>query len=378
MIKILHVFSQMNQGGAETGVMQALRRMNYDKFHFDFLVTKRGKGQFDDEIISLGSKILYWDGFKNPLKSFNNFKKIIDVNGPYHIIHSRLHHFSGYVLWLAYKNNIPIRIAHSHSDISIIKSGSKLYRKYYYKLSQYLIHRYSTLGLAVSKSAAISLFGPNWYEDPKYKVLYTGIDLEPFKNKESQITRESLNIPMDAFIIGHVGSFREPKNHLFLIEIFNKIVSIDNNTFLILCGDGPLKNKIEKKVKELSLTSKVKFLGHCKKVSQLMKNVFDVFVLPSLREGLPHVALEAQAAGLPSIFSENITREIILIEELISFLPIYKGIDIWVNKILEIKNKKLFKEPNAYKKIIGTPFDVEVGVQNLFILYENEFNKIRR
>ena len=376
-INILHVFAQMNQGGAETGVMQALRRIDANKFHFDFLVTKKDTGQFDDEILSFGSKILYWDKFRSPIKSPKNFRQILRNQEFYPIIHSRLHHFSGYVLWLAYKNHIPVRIAHSHSDISNVKDNSNIYRKFYYKLSRYLIHKYATLGLAVSNSAAQSLFGRNWQNDPKYKVVYTGIDLNPFKEKNSKITRASLNISREAFVIGHVGSFREPKNHSFLLDVFKEVSLKEEKAFLILCGDGPLKNEMQKKVNELGLTSKVKFLGHFKYIAQIMKNVFDIFVLPSKREGLPHVAIEAQAAGLPSLFSQNITREIELIKELTFFLPIDQGISTWVKKILSIKKNKPLKIPNAYQKIEGTAFDVKVGVQNLFHIYEKEFNKIK-
>lgn len=380
MIKILHVFGQMNRGGAETGIMQALRRLDPAKFHFDFLVNRKEKGFFDEEIRALGSEIIYWEGMKSPLKSYKNFKKNIQDHGPYDIIHSRLHHFSGFVLLLAKMAGIPIRIAHSHSDISLLAKNTKIKRKIYYKFTKYLIRKYATQGIAVSQSAAVSLFGRNWESDPKYKVLYTGIDLEPYKKIiDKEKIRKTLNIPKNSFVIGHVGSFREPKNHIFLIKVFEKIVRQDQNSYLLLCGDGILRAQIEREVNRKSLSDKVFFTGFREDVPDLLLGAMDVFVLPSFYEGLPHVGIEAQAAGLPCFFSETITKEVRVINDLSHFLPINKGVEPWVKSIQKYRdNEKKTRFDDAYKNIQNTEFDITVGVQKLKDLYMRAYESCIR
>ncbi len=360
----------MDRGGAETGAMQVLRRIDKSKFQYDFLTLKEGPGYFDAEIEKLGSRIYYLKKRSNPFLFYKELKKLFKTVGPYPIIHSRVHHYSGFILFMAKQLGIPVRIAHSHSATPPSRGLTKLLRYPYYFVTKVLIKQYATAGLAVSKVAAESLFGKNWEKNPKFKVIYTGIDLLPYRERKELNLKQDLNLPDDSIVIGHVGSFRVAKNHIFLLKIFRELYQKDQRFHLLLCGTGPLKNAMENLSKELQITSNVHFLGLRNDIPQLMLNVMDMFVLPSIYEGLPHVGVEAQAAGLPCFFSDKVTREIALIDHLVRFLPIDQGEKLWVDAIYALVEKnKLKKDPTAYRKIQDTEFDVEVGAQKLIEFY---------
>lgn len=378
-IRVLQVFKKMDRGGAETGIMQALRRTDPNMIKFDFIVNSREKGYFDDEIKSLNSNIYYWDSIKNPFLFYINFRKIIKKHGPFDIIHSRLHHFSGIVLLAARILKVPIRIAHSHSAINTHSNKVSLIRRIYYKLCKILINYNSTCGFAVSKKAAESLFGKKWNKKSKYKVIYTGIDLSPYKQPINKINiRKNLGISDKSTVIGHVGSFREPKNHKFLVQIFYELQKKHSDIYLILCGQGTLENDTKNLVKQKSIYDKVLFLGLRDDIPSIMMAAMDIFVLPSKYEGFPHAAIEAQAAGLPCFLSENITTEVRVVKDLVYFLPINSGEKIWTKTILSYLNSnERIHKTDAYKRIEGTQFDVNIGVKNLtkeyLQLYESTF-----
>ena len=155
------------------------------------------------------------------------------------------------------------------------------------------------------------------------------------------------------FIVGHVGRFNEQKNHKYLIDIYEKIYQLNKNAILVLIGEGELRKEIEKYVKEKSLTDKVIFWGSSSEVYKLLW-MMDVFVLPSLYEGLPFVLVESQAASLPSVVSDTITKEV-NISKYISYIKLESNPEIWANEI--IKNARVKREDNS-KALIDSGLDV--------------------
>jgi len=195
-IRVLHVVGGMNRGGTETWLMHILRNTDREKFHMDFLVHTSERCAYDDEIRALGSKVIFCANPSRPLQYIRNLKRILKEHGPYDVVHSHLHHFSGLVLYAAHMAGISIRIAHSHNDTLIIDKRSKFARKIYLTLMKHLIRRHATCGLAASRPAAVALYGANWETDPRWRVLYCGIDLAPFRESicRAQV-RTELGIP---------------------------------------------------------------------------------------------------------------------------------------------------------------------------------------
>ena len=176
-------------------------------------------------------------------------------------------------------------------------------------------------------------------EDRDVYVLHNAVDIAAyFKNPQKrEAYRSEFGIFEDTMVIGHVGRFFEPKNHGFIIDVFAALHQKCKNSHLVLVGDGELKEKIESKVKELSLENSVSFLGNRMDIAELL-SAFDVFLFPSLWEGLPLTLIEAQAAGLPCFVSDTVTRAIDC-SNIMTYLPLDIGAQTWADTILSYKKK---------------------------------------
>jgi len=361
----------MNRGGIETWLMHVLRHIDRDRFHMDFLVHTTEPCPYDDEVRAVGSKIIPCPRVSQPLLYGSDFKRILGEKGSYDIVHSHVQHFNGYVLLLAKQAGVPIRIAHSHNDTSTLEVKASLSRKLYFNLTKWLISRYATIGLGVSRPSAQSLFGSHWENDPRWRVLYCSVDLTPFRQAvDRKAVRTQLGISACDFVIGHVGRFQEQKNHEFLLYITDLVAKKDAEIRLLLVGDGILWTEIKEKVDRMNLSDRILLAGARSDVPQLMLAAMDLFILPSLHEGLPLVLLEAQAAGLPCIFSDVITQEVEIVKPLIQRLSLSQTTSDWSEMILNTKKAKpKITQTEAYKLVEQSSFNIHNSVKQLEALY---------
>jgi glycosyltransferase involved in cell wall biosynthesis len=370
-IRILHVVGGMDRGGAETWLMHILRNIDRQQFQMDFLVHTDQHYAYSDEAQSLGSKIIVCPGRYQSWVYTSSFKKILKEHGPYDIVHTHLHHFSGFALYLAKQAGIPVRVIHSHIDTSSIELKAKWQRQIYTALTKWLIDRYATVGLAASQMAADDLLGLAWENDPRWQLIYYGIDLAPFHEpvERADILAE-FDIPADALVVGHVGRFEPQKNHHFLIEIATEIAKREPNMRLLLLGIGSLRTEIEEKVASLGLIDKVIFAGSRPDVPQLMKGVMDVFLFPSCYEGLGIVLVEAQAAGLPCVFSDVVPVEADVVKPLVQRVSLEKSATDWAEVVLATKNKNSsVTKVSALEILSKSVFNIEVSLQELTKFY---------
>ena len=372
-IRILHVVGGMNLGGVETWLMHVLRNIDRDRFQMDFLVHTEKPCPYDDEARALGSKIIPCLSPSKPWLYGRNFKRILREYGPYDIVHSHVHHFSGYVLYLAKQAGVAVRIAHSHNDTSVIDAKAGLYRHLYLALTKWLINRYSTLGLSASRQVARVLFNTDEKTDPRWQILYCGIDLKPFYNPvDSVAVRAEFGIPPDAFVVGHVGRFEEQKNHNFLIEIATEIAKREPKMHLLLVGDGSLRSEIQQKVINNHLANCVTFTGLRSDIPQLMLGAMDMFLLPSTHEALGLVLIEAQAAGVPCVFSDVIPEEANAVKPLVRQVSLSKSASDWAEAAISAKSSALaITKANTLTILENSPFNISVSVQKLTEVYEN-------
>ncbi len=372
-IRILHVVGGMVRGGIETWLMHILRHIDRDRFQMDFVVNTPEPCAYDEEILALGSRII-----PCPLQRWlpwvyaANFKKILREYGPYDIVHSHLHHFSGYILRLAKQAGVPLCIAHSHNDMSSQDAKAGLYWHLYCQLTSAWISRHATLGLGCSSQAAANLFGSEWKTDPRWQVLYYGIDLTAFEDSvDSVAIRAEFGIPADAFVVGHVGRFHPQKNHQFLIEIAAEIAKQEPKMRLLLLGEGYLQPEIRQQVLQMGLGDKVIFAGSRPDVPKLMLGAMDVFLLPSLHEGLALVLLEAQTAGLPCIYSNVIPEEADVVKPLMRRMSLSQPASQWAEAVLAQRNAISDVTHDTVLALVKqSPFSIETSVQNLQNIYQ--------
>ena len=330
MIRVLHSVSNMDRAGIETILMNYYRHINRDKIQFDFLCNKTKPGAYDEEIISMGGRIFHTQGL-NPIKysKYLKFMKLLfEKHREYRIIEAHNGALAVYSLHAAKLSNIPIRIFHAHGA-SITKDWKwpiKILCKLGLKAN---INQKFTCGVA----AAECYFGKNVVSRNDYVFIPNAIEVEKFIFSLSTRVRLRNEFCLQGkHVIGHVGRFMSQKNHKFIIKLFNAIAEKDPESVLVLLGDGELLKEVKSSVTNLKLENRVLFLGSVSNANEWY-SVFDVFILPSIWEGLPVVGIEAQAADLPCVFSSNVTREIGLSRN-VTFLSLDAKIDLWVDKII--------------------------------------------
>ena len=188
------------------------------------------------------------------------------------------------------------------------------------------IRRFATHGLAISKPSAANLFGERWKSDAWVHIIPYGIDIAQFqKHLLREEIRAELGIPPNSPVVGHVGRFYPQKNHSFLIEIAQEVLSKRPDTNFLLIGDGPLRPEMEARVRQMGLSKKIHFIGIRTDVPRLMLGAMDLFLFPSLYEGLGLCLLEAQAAGLHCLVSDTVPDEVEGCRNLRIFCPCPQG-----------------------------------------------------
>jgi glycosyltransferase involved in cell wall biosynthesis len=376
-IRILHVVGGMVRAGIETWLMHVLRHIDRDRFQMDFLVHTTQPCAYDDEIRILGSKIIPCLHPSQPCLYARNLKQILREHGPYDIVHSHVHHFSGYVLRLVKRAGVPVRIAHSHMDTSSVEARARLYRRLYLTLTKWWIVRYATVGLGCSRNAVANLFGPAWETDSRWRVLYYGIDLAPFRNFiNSAAVRAELGIPLDAYVVGHVGRFEEQKNHMFLLDIAAEIAMHEPKMHLLLVGEGSLRPTIEQKVARAGLAERVTFAGARPSVPRLMLGAMDVFLFPSLHEGLGLVLIEAQAARLSCIFSDVVPEEVDVVKPLLHRMSLLQPASVWAEAVMAAKHDTMtITQLEALATLEKSPFDIRRRAKEVELYYAEQLNQ---
>ena len=368
MIKVAHILGRLDRGGVETWLKDVILYSDKDKYQMDFILIKEGEGIYDNIVLNEGSR-LYIVPLAYGILSFSNNLYELFRKEKFDIVHSHLHFFSGYICFIAFLAGVPVRISHSHNDTSAVDNLGNSYRKLYLKLQHYLISKFSNQKLACSEWAGNALFGRKGFE-----VLHCGIDFRNFIktdfSKRNTILEE-LNIPDNALCVGHVGRFQEQKNHSFLIDIFYKFNQMNPNSYLLLIGDGPLKESIKEKVLTKDLREHVIFLNERNDVNIFMRDVFDVLLFPSLHEGLSIVMLESQMAGLQLLVSDNIASgEVIVIKENVFSMSLKNSSQDWADKLYEIvyqTNRLDYNE--VILKMGRSSFNIQTSLNKLYNIY---------
>ena len=330
MIRVLHVLGGLNRGGAETMVMNLYRNIDRSKVQFDFIVHTKNKCDYDDEIKSLGGRVYNVPKYtgKNHFEYKKAWIRFFKEHSEYKIIHGHVRSTAAIYLKIAKKNGLTT-ISHSHNTSSgkglsaVVKNTFQYPTRY---VAEYLF--------ACSEFAGKWLFGRKSLHKDNFYILNNAIDGKSFifDKKIREDKREEFKIK-DRFVIGHIGRFHPQKNHDFLIDIFKKVHDINNNAVLMLVGDGELKQIIQEKIENLGLCDSVIFTGVRSDIPDLLQAI-DVFVFPSIFEGLGIVAVEAQAAGIPCIVADTIPKEA-YITDLIKSISLSEPVDVWSKAILK-------------------------------------------
>lgn len=358
-IRILHIAPNMQAGGLESLIMNWYREIRQYDIQFDFLVHYKKSCFYDNEIEQLGGKIYRFTlrDDNNLIKYVHDLNKFYKKHPEYKIIHCHMNSIGFIHLMVAKKNGVKIRIAHSHNSKTEynLKGAIK-------SILMRPVRFASTHNFACSTESGRYLF-----KNKPFKVIPNAIDVNRFKfnpvKRNAYRTAHNLGKKL---IIGHMGRFDEQKNHKYLLEIFQEIHSSNPNSILLLAGTGKLMPEIKEYASSLGLTSSVRFLGAIKNTDEFYNGI-DIFVLPSLFEGLPVTGIEAQVSGLPCFFSKNITEEV-KISNITTFLPINITPRKWAKAIIANAHMKRAHTTNSTYNII----DATANLANTYIQLYNQ------
>lgn len=319
-IRVLQVLTNLDRGGMETMTMNLYRHIDRERVQFDFLLHRSKEGDYEEEARSLGANVFRVPR-QNPLST--GYWRALDgffSEHPYRVVHAQLDCMSALPLAVAKRHGVPVRIAHSHNSHQEhdIKYPMKMICKRF-------IQREATDLFACGLDAGRWMFGTD-----EFKVVRNAIDVDAyaFNAERRERVRRELCLGDDTLVVGHVGRFVPAKNHAFILEVIAETLKLRPDAVLVLVGDGELRAEMERRVEVLGISSNVHFLGVRSDVADLMQ-AMDVFLMPSIYEGLPLVLVEAQAAGLPCVISNSIPADCDLLGSSITRLSLDAPVVEW-------------------------------------------------
>ena len=368
-IRVAQIMGKWFGGGVEAVVMNYYRNINRNKIQFDFICDSDSTDIPYDEIKKLGGRVILIPPYQKLFKYHRMLKKVLK-EGNYKIVHSHINTLSVFSLWAAKRAKVPIRIAHSHSTTNRKEKKKNLLKQILRPFSKLFATNY----MCCSELSGRWLFGNKEYDKGKVYLLNNAIDLDKFKYDEKLRNKKriELNIKDDTLVIGHVGRFVEQKNHRYLIDIFNEIHKKNNNSLLLLAGQGPLMDEMMNKVHNLGLDDYVKFLGQRKDANELYQ-AFDLFLLPSLYEGLPVVGIEAQATGNLCFLSDSMTNETKILDST-KFMSLSDSPLQWTNNILN--DLKKYKKHDTKEEVSKYGFNIKkeaIKLESKYVELEKKY-----
>lgn len=361
--RVLQVIRDLEWTGRQTWLYNLLKYIDKRRFQFEFLLQDASNEIYVDRFRRLGAEIHQIretvDSFPFDLRYMVSLARFFKDRDPFDVVHFHDGLDSVLPLTAARVAGIPIRIIHSHSYyirrkdwFSPTKTGIRWFKRK-------LIRRYATHGFASRPHNASALFGRYWIHDQRWHNFFCGIDLSTFEGPAGDLSiRQKLGIPEGAFVVGHVGYFSNEKNHAKIISVFAALRRLRPDAHLLLIGDGWLRETMAQKVRRFGLSDHVHFAGNRTDVPFLMKNAMDIFLFPSRYIGLGTAFLEAQAAGLPCVISEDIPKTVEVVARHVVRLDLDSSDEAWAEAL--VSTAELGRSP--FNRQLFSRFDIERSI----------------
>ena len=376
--KVLEVIYGFGYGGIRAFIMNYLQYIDKSRFDVDIYVFGWDSSPFTKQVKDLGANI-YFEPENNANRNIPRFVKqlylFMKEHGPYDVVHAHNNLISAWVLLAARMAKVPIRLPHSHSTAHF---GTSKVQNLYSYVRRYLLRFLSTRNLACGQLAGEIMYGKN----AKFDIIANGISVDRFIKRDKEIIksfRDQLDIPEGVRVYANVTRIDSNKNQEFAVEVFNEIHKIDSSAVFIYGGVIPqidcAKKQVEDKIEQCNLEKYCRFTGPILNVDQLY-HITDAWIYCSKSEGLPFGPIELQAAGVPVLASDVITKEIDLGLGLIEYLSLSDSPRLWAEKAVTLQKKNLSTEAikAAFRKY---NFDIEQNVQYLESIYEGRVNLIK-
>ncbi len=355
-IRILCVLSTPDRGGAESMCMNLYRNIDRNKIQFDFVKHTDNVGAFEEEIHTLGGKLYTAPRFKgvNLLQYQAWWKAHLIAHPEYQIIHGHYFTISKYYFTVS-KRMHRVTIGHSHTDTYSWKNIGKI-------LMIRNLENYCDYCLACSEKA-----GKLLYPHKDFTVLRNAIDVEKYSYvpEIAKQVRQEFGILDNEKVVGVIGSFTLVKNPIRVLEIFRAVHAENSNSKLLWCGDGPLRGKIEAWIRDNKLQNSVILAGVRNDIPRMLQGM-DVYIMPSLKEGIPVAGIEAQAAGIPCIFSNTVSHEV-AITDCCDFV-VLDDVEAWKKQVM---NSFLSLRKDTRQQVLDAGYDIHKTAEWIQEFYFN-------
>lgn len=367
--RVIHNIASLHFGGAQTFIMNIYNNIDREKVQFDFVVIPEERKDLYEVIESMGGRIFVCPSYngKNHFSYCKWWNDFFTEHPEYHVIHGHVRSTAAIYLNIAKKHGL-ITIAHSHST-----SNGKGITAIVKNILQFPIRNIADYLFACSDKAGIWLYGKNAIQKQNYKMIPNGVDLDRFAFNKTirEEMRRKLGINKQTFVVGHIGRFTEPKNHKYLIELFSILKRTNPDCCLLMVGNGELFDDIRRYCEGLNIMDSVIMPGS-RADTENFYQAMDVFVFPSLWEGLPVSVVEAQANGLPCLISDEITKDVNL-TDLVTYLPLHNK-EQWI-KELDTSTLKTHTKVSESNKIKLQVFDSRKVAAELQLFYIEQYEK---
>lgn len=330
-MKIVHIIGKMNKGGVEAVVSNYLRAIDDSELEFDVIYDADSSADAPQDLLEKGVSFIKVPPYQKVFSYVKAVKRICRQRG-YDAVHVHMNTLSVFPLFAAWLAGVPHRICHNHSTTSRRETKRNILKMILRPFCPLFATEYAACG----EMAARWMFGEKHYLDGKVTVFNNAVDIKKyaFDSSARSSVRARLGLE-DCYVIGHVGRFVNVKNHGFLLGLFAEYLKVNDKAALLLVGDGELLEKIKERAHELGINEKVVIITDADCAAPYY-SAMDVFCLPSLYEGLPVVAVEAQASGLFCLLSDKITDEC-KVSDRLDFLSIENGFEPWLGALSGVR-----------------------------------------
>lgn len=370
-IRVLHVVAQLGRGGVETWLKGFCEKVDRRRVAVDVMVHTDRPQAYDEAIRATGARVIPCLHPARPWRYAWNFRRIMREFGPYDVVHSHVHYWNGVVLGLARWCGVPVRVAHSRVEHDVADIDAGVLRRLYRGVMGVFIRRCANAWLAVSADAGTGLFGERWRSDDRARMCRSGIDFDVFDGVlGADGLPDGLAGPARPPVIASIARFDPQKNHAMVFGVFEALAAIRTDAHLVLVGHGEREASIRGMIEASRFCDRIHLLGGRADVPALLRHTIDVLLLPSLFEGLPRVAIEAQAAGVPVVLSDTITRESAVIAELVTFMSLDDPPEAWAAVIAKrLAAGPLIEPEEALRRMRASEFSLERNVKDLEAFY---------
>jgi len=368
--RVFHVVGALSLGGIETWLVHMLRNQHNSPVHHEFLLTKDVQGPYESEVRAMGIPIHRIPFNGSAVSWFVRARSFLRREAA-DIVHSHgSAHFTALVGAAAKAAGVPVRIAHSHEARHLGSDQQTIRLRLRRAIARSVIRQASTRRIGISEAAAEEIIGPKWRDDAATSILLYGFDFNGNDGAAERASRvrHELDIADDSVVIGHVGRFAPVKNHDLLVRAFARFAANVPNALLVMVGTGELQGEVEKLGRELGVADRMRFAGATQDVPAYMA-MFDLFVFPSFSEGLGIVCLEAQAAGTPSLISEGVPAEVVVVPEAVDTLPIEAGPAAWASAMHKLVQRPAVGRDTWRERVENSVFGIRRCVADLNAIY---------